>query len=63
MGFWGFDSVSDAFDGGGRGGSGSEHSFKDHDDYKEDYEEKIDGVEDPLARSHASDDSVPRQVL
>lgn len=36
----GFTSLSDMFDGGGAGGSGSEYSFKSHEEYKEDYGSK-----------------------
>ena len=44
MPFFGFTSFKDMFDGGGRGGSGSEHSTKNHSQYKADYEAKVDGV-------------------
>ena len=61
MPIFGFTSVKDMFDGGGRGGSGSEHSTKTHDEYKTDYSER-NGGEDQNARSHSSavsDQSAP----
>ena len=51
MPFFGFTSFKDMFDGGGRGGSGSEHSTKNHSQYKADYE-ATHGVSDPNAKVH-----------
>lgn len=53
MGIFGFDSVSDIFDGGGRGGSGSEFSTLDHSDYVRDFEARR-GFADPNAMAHDS---------
>lgn len=58
MGLFGFDSVSDMFDGGGRGGSGSEYSTKSHENYKKEYREKH-REDDPLANSHSTTDDDP----
>ena len=46
----GFTSFKDMFDGGGAGGSGSEYSFKSHDEYMNDYAAKH-GTEDLNAQS------------
>ena len=50
----GYTSFRDMFDGGGKGGSGSEHSTKSHEQYKSDYREKY-GKNDPNARSNSGD--------
>ena len=48
----GFTRLSDMFDGGGMGGSGSALSSKSHEDYMS-YFEKRHGHGDPSAKSHA----------
>ena len=47
----GFTGLKDMFDGGGKGGSGSEFSNKSHDDYAKDFEARH-GFPDPNAREH-----------
>lgn len=57
MGIFGFDSLKDMFDGGGKGGSGSEYSSENHEDYLIQFEEK-NGVKDDNARSHSGSDDM-----
>lgn len=56
MPFFGYDSISDMFDGGGAGGSGSEHYSGTHEDYRRDYEDRY-GHSDPNASAHGDSES------